>query len=208
MTARGNRRRLAALSCAVALSAVTGCGDEGTASADGSDGDVPTSSTSASTSASPSPSTTPADPTPTVEPATGPQLDVEGIKVNAPKTWVQTYDTIVVDMAEDDDSGSVMLSAAGTGGDQLSLRQAEKYFWTRSRKPEGYEAQPTTVMGGLTAYHYVVRDRHGVTHAVGLWDAGYVVKVEVEMPERVAEEKTLAVLESVIASYESPRTEG
>lgn len=198
--------RHASVAGAVLVLLLTGCSGGGTDSADGSTDPSTTPTSSASTPTDDSSATS--EPTPTIEPATGPQLDVEGVKVNAPASWKQSYDTIVVDMAENDESGSLMLSVAGTGGDQLSLKQAEKYFWTRSQKPEGYEPQDTTVMGGLTAYHYLLRDRHQVTHAVGLWDAGYVVKVELSMPERVSEDEVLEVLDSVVATYESPRTAG
>jgi hypothetical protein len=195
----------AAAAAAVLALTLAGCGGGGT---DSVGGEPDAGGSSGATSGSPSPSATVPDPTPTVEPATGPQLDVEGIKVNAPATWKQTYDTFAVDVAQNGDAGSLMLSVAATSGDVLSLAQAEKYFWEGKKAPAGYRSLETTTLGGLTAYHNRVANKYEINHSVGLWDSGYVVKVELGMPRRVPEKKMLELLDSIIATYESPRTAG
>lgn len=182
-----------------ALLVLGGCGEGGDDEPTGTGVDTASPSASASTSGS---ATLP-DPTPTVEPATGANLDVEGIQVRAPEKWRQTYDTAFVDTAQGRD-GSLLLSVAAT--DQLSLRAAERYFWTTKKPPAGYEPQDTLVVGGLTANYYTAGDRFSDTHVVALWDSGYVVKVELRLDRQVAADRQRELVDSVVASYASPRT--
>lgn len=191
-----------AVTAAMGLAGCSGDGDDPGASGASGGG-------AASESPSQSPSLTPTvelpESTPRAEPATGSQLDVNGIRVNAPARWKQVFDTIVVDTARGRD-GSMLLSVASTSGDQLSLKQAERYFWNLGKRPEGYEAQDTLVMGGLTAGYYTHGDRDIDSHVVTMWDSGYIVKVELRLFPRVPEDRQREMLDSVIATYESPRT--
>jgi hypothetical protein len=182
----------------------------GLAGCSGAGGDPGASgSGAASESPSESPSLTPTvelpESTPSAEPASGPRLAIGDIRVNAPARWKQEFDTIVVDTAVGRE-GSLLLSVASTSGEQLSLRQAERYFWDRNKQPENYEAQDGVVMGGINAGYYTYGDRDIDSHVVTTWDAGYVVKVELRLFPRMPEDRQREVLDSVIASYESPRT--
>ena len=95
------------------------------------------------------------------------------IRVNIPKGWKQTFDSFVVDSAlgrVDGKTGGVLLSVVPTGGDVLTPKQAERYFWTRGRKPQNYQKQDDILMGGLTAGYYTARDRFDDIHAATLWE--------------------------------------
>jgi hypothetical protein len=192
----------AVVSAVVALAALTGC------SGGGDDPGGPGGG-AASESPSESPSLTPTvelpESTPSARPATGPRLAVAGIGIHAPARWRQTYDTIVVDTARGRE-GTMLLSVGETSGQQLSLRQAERYFWNRGKRPKRYEAQDTVVMGGITAGYYTHGDRDIDSHVVTTWDSGYVVKVEVRFYPWMPEDRQREILASVLASYESPRT--
>jgi hypothetical protein len=204
MRARSGRRRTSTVSALLAgllVSTLAGCGG----------GDEPDPSGGATTSESsteqpsPSPSASLPESTPTPEPATGPTLDVNEIRVNAPEKWKQTYDTIFVDTAQGR-RGGVMLSVVATDGEQLSLRAAERFFWEGER-PEGYESQDTLVMGGVTASYYTARSgKHSTEHVVSMWDVGYVVQVGLTVDKGMAAESQRELLDSVVASYQSPRT--
>jgi hypothetical protein len=201
---------VAAISMAAAL-ALGGCADAGS---DG--GDDPSGAETSSGATTETPAGTPTEtatdetptpePTPTVEPASGPRLDVSGVRVNAPKGWKQTISSVVVDTAlgrVDGYSGAVVLSAAATGGEQLSARQAERYFW--SGRPEGYQRQDPVVVGDVTAGYYTARDRFDDFHAVTLWDDNHVIKVEVSFGRQVADDRQDELFRSVLASYSVPR---
>jgi hypothetical protein len=144
----------------------------------------------------------------TVEPASGPRLDVSDIRVNMPKGWQQTFDSVVVDSAlgrVDGRSGGMLLSVVATGGDVLTPKQAESYFWTRGKKPPNYEKQDDVLMGGLTAGYYTARDRSYDMHAVTLWEDNHVTKVQLNFDFDVPDEVQQELLQSVIASYSSER---
>ena len=146
--------------------------------------------------------------TETAEPASGPRLEVSDIRVNIPKGWYQTFDSVVVDSAlgrVDGKSGGVLLSVVATGGDVLTPKQAEKYFWTRGRKPKGYEKQDDVLMGGLTSGYYTARDKYYDMHAATLWEDNHVTKVQVNFDLEVPDEVQQELFQSVIASYSSPR---
>jgi hypothetical protein len=188
-----------AVAAAAGLAGCSGAGDDPAASGSGG----------ASESPSESPSLTPTvelpESTPSGEPATGARLDVDGVRINAPARWKQDFDTLFVDTAVGR-QGSLLLSVASTSGEQFSLRQAERYFWERNKQPENYEAQDSVVMGGINAGYYTYGDRAIDSHVVTTWDSGYVVKVELRLFPRIPEDRQLEILDSVIASYESPRT--
>lgn len=144
----------------------------------------------------------------TAEPASGPRLDVSDIRVNIPRGWKQTFDSVVVDTAlgrVDGKSGGVVLSVVATGGDVLTPKQAEKYFWTRGRKPQNYEKQDDVLMGGLTSGYYTAGDKYYDIHAVTLWEDNHVTKVQLNFDPKVPDEVQQELLESVVASYSSPR---
>jgi hypothetical protein len=143
-----------------------------------------------------------------VEPASGPRLDVSEIRVNIPKGWKQTFDSFVVDSAlgrVDGKTGGVLLSVVPTGGDVLTPKQAESYFWTRGRKPQNYQKQDDILMGGLTAGYYTARDRFDDIHAATLWEDNHVTKVEVSFDREVPDEVQQELFQSVVASYSSER---
>lgn len=195
----------AVVSAVVAVAAATGLAGCSGAGDDPGDSGGGAASESPSETRSLTPTVELPESTPSAEPATGARLAVEAIRINAPARWKQTFDTIVVDTARGRE-GSLLLSVVSTGGEQLSLRQAERYFWNRNKKPEGYEAQDSVVMGGVNAGYYTYGDRYIDSHVVTTWDAGYVVKVELRLFPRMPEDRQREILDSVVASYESPRT--
>jgi len=143
-----------------------------------------------------------------VEPASGPLLDVSDIRVNIPKGWKQTFDSVVVDSAlgrVDGKSGGALLSVVATGGDVLTPKQAERYFWPHGRKPQNYQKQDDILMGGLTAGYYTARDRFDDIHAATLWEDNHVTKVEVNFDREVPDEVQQELFQSVVASYSSER---
>ncbi len=198
---------------AVSLAAVLALG----ACASDDEGTDPSGTETSSTSPTDSPTDTPtASPTEpllvpegeTVEPASGPRLDVSDIRVNIPQGWKQTFDSVVVDSAlgrVDGKSGGVLLSVVATGGDVLTPKQAESYFWTRGRKPKNYQKQDDVLMGGLTSGYYTARDKFYDMHAVTLWEDNHVTKVQLDFDLEVPDEVQQELLQSVIASYSSPR---
>jgi hypothetical protein len=144
----------------------------------------------------------------TVEPASGPRLEVDDIRVNVPKGWQQTFDSVVVDTAlgrVDGKSGGALLSVSPTGGDVLTPKQAERYFWKRGQKPPNYEKQDDVLMGGLTSGYYTARDKFYDMHAVTLWEDNHVTKVQLNFDPKVPDEVQQELFQSVIASYSSPR---
>ena len=143
-----------------------------------------------------------------VEPASGPRLDVSDIRVNIPKGWKQTFDSFVVDSAlgrVDGKTGGVLLSVVPTGGDVLTPKQAERYFWTRGRKPQNYQKQDDVLMGGLTSGYYTARDKYYDMHAVTLWEDNHVTKVQLNFDPQVPDEVQQQLFQSVVASYSSER---
>lgn len=190
-------RQGAAVVAAIALM-LSGCGG----------GDGPSRAGGATESETPSPSPSQSvivpEPSPTVDPATGPTLKVWRISIRAPEKWRQTYDTPYVDTAQGRD-GTVMLSVLAT--EPVSLDAAMKTLWNTPRPPRGFKRHETTVMGGLTAYYYTARPNDfSVDHVVGLWDSGYVVEVSIGVDRDVPAQRGREIVESIIASYESPRT--
>jgi hypothetical protein len=207
-------RRTAALAVSImTVLALGACGSDGGTDPSGAETsstattDSPTDAPSESLTASPTePLLVPE--AEAVEPASGPRLDVSEIRVNIPKGWKQTFDSFVVDSAlgrVDGKTGGVLLSVVPTGGDVLTPKQAESYFWTRGRKPQNYQKQEDILMGGLTAGYYTARDRFDDIHAATLWEDNHVTKVEVNFDREVPDEVQQELFQSVVASYSSER---
>ena len=193
----------------VTVLALGACGSDGGSDPSGA-GTSPTSPTdSPSESLTPSPTEPLLVPeTEVVEPASGPRLDVSDIRVNIPKGWKRHFDSFVVDSAlgrVGGKSGGVLLSVVPTGGDVLTPKQAERYFWTRGREPQNYQKQDDILMGGLTAGYYTARDKFYDIHAATLWEDNHVTKVEVSFDLDVPDEVQQELFQSVVASYSSER---
>ena len=195
---------MATLVAAAAL-AFSGCGsDEAAGGDDPSSAQTPTEAPSETPSEAPEPAVQPA-----VEPASGPELEVSGFRVSAPKGWKQTFSSVFVDTAQgrvDHQSGGLVLSVASLGGDVLTPQQAERYFWTPGEKPPNYERQDPIVVGAdVRAGYYTSRDRFDDLHSVTLQDGNHVVKVEVSFGQKVTEDRQQELLQSVLASYSAPQ---
>ena len=210
MGGRGTAAVAASLAAVLALGACGsdgGTGPSGTETSSTATTDSPTDAPSESLTASPTePLLVPE--AEAVEPASGPRLDVSDIRVNIPQGWKQTFDSFVVDSAlgrVDGKTGGVLLSVVPTGGDVLTPKQAESYFWTRGRKPKNYQKQDDVLMGGLTSGYYTARDKFYDMHAVTLWEDNHVTKVQLNFDLEVPDEVQQELLQSVIASYSSPR---
>ena len=192
---------------AVAMAAVVALG---LASCSDGAGDDPPAAVDSTASESPSASLTPTVPlpesTPSIEPATGPRLEVFDVRVNGLPRWQQNNDTPFVDTALGR-TGSLTLSVKSTYGEKTSLRQAERFFWqgNGTKKPRGYRSRDSVVMGGLTASYYTYEDNLARAHVVTTVDSGRIVKVEVRFFYSVPVERHQELLDSIIASYESPR---
>jgi hypothetical protein len=209
----GGRRAAALAVSIVTVLALGGCGSDGGTDPSGADTspasptDSPTDSPSESLTASPTePLLVPESEA--VEPASGPRLEVSDIRVNIPQGWKQTFVSFVVDSAlgrVDGKTGGVLLSVVPTGGDVLTPKQAERYFWTRGRKPQNYQKQDDILMGGLTAGYYTARDKFDNIHAATLWEDNHVTKVEVNFDREVPDEVQQELFQSVVASYSSER---
>ena len=181
---------------------VAGCGGGG----DDPDTDPDTGSTSPS-SITPSPTETPA-PTPSVEPATGIRLEARGFQVNAPEKWRLNETFVFVETAVgpvgDGRSGAMLLGA--TPVPQMSLAQAMRRSWLPGSKPSGFEQQPSTVLGGLTAFYYTaVANKYLTEHVMGNWDAGHVTELSVTVPNVFSPERQKEIVDSIVATYHSPR---
>src|SRR5688572_2211732 len=156
-TMGGRGAAVAAISMAAVL-ALGGCGSDEAAG-----GDDPSGAETSSGSTTDDPTETPTEteteipteaPEPAVEPASGPELEVSGVWVNAPKGWEQTFSSVVVDTAlgrVDHQSGGLLLSVAALGGEVLTPQQAERYFWSPGEKPPNYQRQDPVVMGDVRA---------------------------------------------------------
>lgn len=211
----GRGAAVAALSMAAVL-ALGGCGSDGAAGEDD-----PTGAETSSGSTTEDPAQTPTEPAtetgtetptespkPAVEPASGPELEVSGVRVNAPKGWKQTISSVVVDSAlgsVDGQTSALLLSVAALGGESLSPRQAERYFWSPGERPPNFERQEPVLLGDVRAGYYTSRDRFDDIHSVTLWDDNHVVKVEVSFAHKVPEDRQQELFQSVIASYSGPQ---
>jgi hypothetical protein len=206
----GRGAAVAAISMAAVLT-LGGCGSDAAAGGDDPSGAETSSGATETPGETPTetPKETPTEaPEPTVEPASGPELEVSGVRVNAPKGWKQTISSVVVDSAlgsVDGQTSALLLSVAALGGEFLSPRQAERYFWSPGEKPPNFERQNPVLMDDVRAGYYTSRDRFDDIHSLTLWDDNHVVKVEVSFAHKVAEDRQQELLESVIASYSGPQ---
>ncbi len=196
---------------AVALAALalvtSGCGgsDDPAPGADEPGTSTSGSPTSPSSDESPSATTSEPEPTPTVEPASGPTLEVGDIRVTAPAEWRQNNDTVFVDTAlgrvGGGQSGGLLLSAVPD--DQMSLREALKDSFEQGQEPAGFEEQEATVLGGHSAYYYTAEGNRFLTkHVMGLWDSGYAVHVDVSLPKDMPMEQQQEIVESIRLTYD------
>ncbi len=199
--------RRGALAAAVLGLLVTGCGAGDEAQVNPNTGsDSPSSSPSSST---PTTADSPAvEPTPTVEPAAGVELEVKGFRVNAPAKWRINNDTIFGDTAigpaGGGRSGAILLAPSAV--DQMSLAQAMRRSWGPGKKPAGFEERPTGVLGGLSAFYYTAESGNlNTEHVLGNWDSGYVVELNIELPNALSAERQQEIVDSIVATYRSPR---
>lgn len=198
----GRRGATAIAGLALAVAGCSGGGD------DPSDTDTGSTSPSSSPSSSASsPSETP-KPASTVEPATGVELEVQGFRVNAPDRWrvIETFPYVetATGPVGDGRSGGVLLGAVPVP--QMSLAQAMRRSWLPGRKPAGFEEQPSTVLGGLTAFYYTAEGNKYLTeHVMGNWDAGLVTELSVTVPNVFSPERQKEIVDSIVATYHSPR---
>lgn len=180
-----------------------GCGG-GSDDPGGADPGSTSPSSSPSSSAS-SPTEAPeSDPTPTVEPASGPVLEVGALRISAPKKWRINTSTVFGESAigpVDGGDGALVLGA--TPEDQMSLAATMRYSWQPGSKPPGFEQQPTTVLGGLTAYYYTAEASRFLTeHVMSTWDSGWVVEVNISLPHDMPMARQQEIVESIRLSYD------
>jgi hypothetical protein len=181
----------------------------GGGSESGADQSTPSPAAPSSSTSSDSPSESPSEPepTPTVEPASGPTLEVGTIRVSAPAKFKRIYDTPFVDvaqgMARDGLSGGVLLNVVAD--DEVGLRSALKDSFNQGTTPEQFQRQDDTELGGQPAYYYTMRETRFIrTHVIGRWDSGYLVHVDVSLPVDMPMAQQQEIVESVRVTYDSP----
>jgi hypothetical protein len=171
----------------------------------GGGSDDPGGSSSPSSSPS-SPSDAPEpEPTPTVEPADGPVLEVGALQVSALEKWrinnESPFAVTAFGPVDDGRSGGLLLGAIPE--DQMSLARTMRYSWQPGPKPPGFQKQPSTVLGGLTASYYTAEASKFLTeHVLSLWDSGYVVEVNISLPEAMPMQRQQEIVESIRLSYD------
>ena len=203
------RRGSGAAGAAVAALALVlaGCGGDPDEPAGSDDPSSDPSSTPSSSEPSPSVTGLP-ESTPSVEPASGVELEVNGFTVNAPEKWRITNDTAFGDTAvgpvDDGRSGGVLLATVAEGN--VSIAQAMRTSWQPGKKPEGFEEQPRTVLGGLSAFYYTaVGDKFLTEHVLGTSDSGYSIELNIHLPNALSPERQKEIVDSIVATYHSPR---
>ncbi len=172
--------------------------------------DPPTGSTSPSPTASsstPSPTET-SEPTPTVEPAAGVEIELKGFRVNAPKKWRINNKFLVAATAigpvDDGRSGGMLLGLVPSS-EQASIARAMRESWQPGAKPRGFEEQPRTVLGGLSAFYYTAEGNKFLTeHVMGTWDSGWMVELNIQLPNALSAERQTEIVDSIVATYQSP----
>ena len=164
-----------------------------------------TPSGSASETAAETPSETPtetATETATAEPVSGPVMEVQGITIQLPKGYRIGFDTPVVTTAQGR-LGLVGLSAIA--GEQWSLDRLYQDDLRIGGPMQSVERLPDTTLDGLPAYRYGGRrDRHVIRQVYGTWDSGYQVMVRFDLHDFMPEAKRQELVESVVATYDSP----
>ena len=164
-----------------------------------------TPSGSASETAAETPSETPtetATETATAEPVSGPVMEVQGITIQLPKGYRIGFDTPVVTTAQGR-LGLVGLSAIA--GEQWSLDRLYQDDLRIGGPMQSVERLPDTTLDGIPAYRYGGRrDRHVIRQVYGTWDSGYQVMVRFDLHDFMPEAKRQELVESVVATYDSP----
>lgn len=195
-------RRAAAAFAGLALT-VAGCGGGGDGPSDAGGSTSPSSSTS-------SPTETPETPeaTPTVEPASGVEIELRGFRINAPKKWRITYTFVVAATAVGpigDGEAGAMLFGVAPSSEQVSIAEAMRNSWKPGAKPRDFEEQPRTVVGGLSAFYYTADSgKFQIEHVMGMWDSGYIVEINIGFLNDVPAERQKEVVDSIVATYDSP----
>jgi hypothetical protein len=144
---------------------------------------------------------------PSVEPATGVELEVDGFTVRAPEKWRITNDTpfgvTAVGPVDDGRSGGLLLATFGES--QVSLDEAMRFSWQPGKRPPNFQEQPTTVLGGLTAFYYTADGNKFLTeHVMGLWDSGFTIELNISLPKALPAERQQEIVQSIAATYERP----
>lgn len=185
---------------------VAGCGgatDDPEDPTTGSPSPSPTASSS-----TPSPTET-SEPTPTVEPAAGVEIELKGFRVNAPEKWRINNKFLVAATAigpvDDGRSGGMLLGLVPSS-EQVSIAASMRQSWQPDPKPRGFEEQPRTVLGGLSAFYYTAEANKFLTeHVMGTWDSGYMIELNIQLPNALSPERQQEIVDSIVASYHSPR---
>lgn len=196
------RVRVVAGLVVLALTAV-GCESGGGETPDaGRESSAPTTS---STSPSPTEESGPASPspseaTPSVEPATGPLMEVQVASIRVPKGFKLGYDTSVVDTAA---GPPCVVALAVIHGDPMPLKRLMKRDIDTSLHGGGVKRLPDRTLDDNPAYHYTAEHGPYVRESVGAWDDGYLVAVQFDCKPRVPKARRRAIIESVLATYTS-----
>lgn len=140
--------------------------------------------------------------TPTGAPVNGPVMEVQGISIRLPKGYDVGFETPVVATAQ----GRLGLVTLGViAGEQRSLDRQMKEDLEAYGPMRTVERLPDTTLDGLPAYHYSGRqDRYLVRDVYGTWDGGYQVLVRFELSDHRPEAARRELIESVVATYDSP----
>ena len=185
---------------------VAGCGGGGDDPRD--DPTDPSPSPSASSSAPTETSEEP-EPTPTVEPATGVKLELKGFTVNAPAKWRITNSFLIAETATgpvDDGRTGGMLLGLVPSSEQVSIAETMRAAWYPRGKPRGFEEQPRIVLGGLSAFYYTAPEgKYTTKHVMGNWDSGYMIELNIGLPNALSPERQKEIVDSIVATYHSPR---
>jgi hypothetical protein len=197
--------RRGALAVAGLALVVAGCG--GDEQGGGGSDDTSTTPSPSPSSSEPSPSVTGLPETPTVESATGVELEADGFRINVPEKWRITNDNpfgvTAVGPVDDGRSGGVLLAAFGES--QVSIAEAMRFSWQPGTKPPGFEEQPRTVLGGLSAFYYTAEGNKFLTeHVMGMWDSGFTIELNIALPNALSPERQKEIVDSIVATYRRP----
>ena len=184
---------------------VAGCGGGGDGPSDGTGGSSSPSSGPSSTASSP---TEAPEPTPTVEPATVVEVELKGFRVNAPETWRINNKFIIAATAigpvDDGRSGGLLLGLVPSS-EQASIATSMRKSWQPGARPRGFEEQPRTALGGLSAFYYTAEANKFLTeHVMGTWDSGWIVELNIQLPKALPAERQKEIVDSIVATYQSP----
>jgi hypothetical protein len=203
MTARGNRRRLAAASCALLLAGLAGC-QSSTGEPSDDPSAAPSSSPSSSESSAPVP--VPTSSTPTVEPADGKLIKVPGATMRGLSTYKRYADYGILQGYSDrrtavslspDLSAPASLDAfaegfiADHGGKKDSVRQDDVAIG--GGKYNAWHVLDTTATQGDEIHYY------GVMYLSGAW----LIRItRVGNPKNpLTDEEFQGVMDSLLATF-------